>query len=212
MFCPNCATPTQIPDQNFCKTCGTNLLAVTQALSVSGSSPVLPAFPPQTGAFVNASPPPAFSPQLEAIPHYQDQLLRRKLSRIGWGMMGGGILLAMFLSILGGAFEALSGRLGHFIGELASFGGFFFMSGIILLIYNRILHKKHPLPQVVVLQPNGTAVPVTPGLQPPPISYQNLPPAPATIYDTPPSVTENTTAHLKIPFQAPFPQGSRDTQ
>ncbi len=202
MYCPNCATPTQVPDQNYCKNCGTNLLVVTQALSVSGSSPVLPAFPTNTQNL-------AFVPD-------QNELTRRKFSKIGWAMIGGGILFAIFLSILGSAFGALSSRLGHFIGELASFGPFFTTAGIFLLIYNRILHRKsHTQPPVVLVQQSPGMVPTPMAIPPQPVQpqYVNLPPAPVTYYDTPPSVTENTTAHLnKMQVPVQYSSGSRDTQ
>ena len=200
MYCPNCATPTQVPDQNFCKNCGTNLLAVTQALNVSGSNAGLPAFPVNTH-------------NLGFVPD-PSEVTRRKLSKIGWGMIGGGILLGIFLSILGSAFGAISIRLGHFIGELASFGPFFTVAGIFLLIYNRILHRRsNNHPPVVLVQQNPAIIPTPMAIPPQPVQpqYVNLPPAPATYYETPASVTENTTAHLNK-MQVPILYTSRDTQ
>lgn len=201
MYCPNCATPTQVPDQNYCKNCGTNLLVVTQALTVPGTSAGFPAFS-QPGPNIGFAPDP-------------NETTRRKLSKIGWAMVGGGILFGIFMAILGNAFEALSGRFGHFIGELASFGPFFMVAGIFLLIYNRIVHRKSNLPPVVVLQQNPAVMPTPLAIPPQPAQpqYANLPPAPATYYETPPSVTENTTAHLnKMQIPVQYTSGSRDTQ
>lgn len=202
MYCPNCATPTQVPEQNYCKNCGTNLLVVTQALTVSGPSP-------------NFTPFQANTPSLGFAPD-PNEAARRKFSKIGWAMVGGGILLGIFMAILGNAFEAISGRFGHFIGDLASFGPFFMVAGIFLLIYNRIIHRRSNLPPVVVVQQNPAVVPnPVPALPQPPAQSQfvNLPPAPVTYYDTPPSVTENTTAHLnKMQVPVQYTSGSRDTK
>jgi hypothetical protein len=95
----------------------------------------------------------------------------------------GGLLLAMLLSILGGAFSNLDDSLGHFFASLSGLGGMVFTVSIGFMIYSLFLPKtpaiKHASQQ--------DAIPTTqPNLQMPPPEFRHRVS----------SVTENTTELL----------------
>lgn len=191
MFCPTCGTPTQLPDQNFCKACGTNLTLVTSALqSGLGSS--------GSGSDLAAT----VAEQMAALQHSKDRLWRRKLRQTAWGLIAGGPLLSATLGISSSVLENLSHWLARFVASFASFGGLMFFAGIVLLVYVRMALKPEPLPRVVIVpsMPGGPglfpAQTATPG---PVSSYQSRFPAPPTVAE-PPSVTEHTTHLLNDPY------------
>jgi hypothetical protein len=66
---------------------------------------------------------------------------RSKTTRLGFLSLWGGIVLAAFIGILGGALSNLDGDLGGFVASLAGIGGLVFMIGLGLLIYSRFLPK-----------------------------------------------------------------------
>jgi hypothetical protein len=214
MFCPNCGTPTQIPDQNFCKICGTNLLVVSRALQPSTFGEQLPAAvssaasSPYIGTLTAGAGP--LPEQFAALPFVQEEAHRQKIRKIGWLVMGGGILFAIFLDILGDALGNLSSELGGFVSDLGGFGALIFVAGLMMTLYARFILKKTNQPQVVIVQQPANSVGNASGFPSPvqnPVPPQ-LTPAPPTNYAPPPSVTENTTAHLDTP--RPF-AASRDT-
>jgi hypothetical protein len=213
MFCPNCGTPTQIPDQNFCKICGTNLLVVSRALQPAApgeTAPPAAGTPPYIGTLTAGAGP--LPEQFAALPFVREEAHRQKIRKLGWIAMGGGILFAIFLEILGDALANLSSELGAFVSDLGEFGGLIFVGGLMMTLYARFVMKKTNQPQVVIVQQPANSVGNASGFQNaapnPAAPAPQLTPAPPTNYAPPPSVTENTTAHLDSP--RPF-AASRDT-
>ncbi len=194
MFCPTCGTQAQLPDQSFCKVCGTNLTAFASALQ-----PVPGSASNDLAAML--------AEQLTALQQAKDQALRNKLRRAGWGLITGGPLLAAALGISSSVLENVSHWLSRFVSSFSGFGGLMLFAGILLLVYARMAFKKEPAPQVVVV---AAPLPGATGTLPfgqaaalkaaPP--YRSAFQAPATVAE-PPSVTEPTTELLDNPYRQP---------
>ncbi|MBX7222399.1 MAG: zinc ribbon domain-containing protein [Blastocatellia bacterium] len=220
MFCPNCGTPPLSDDQKFCKVCGTNLLVVSQVLNpaVSGQNPYaplsqpagmpLPAAPPGPGMVPSGPPAPPSAP-LPGIPFLDDAVKREKLRRLGWMMMGGGIVFGILMGVLGDALRHIIGPLGRAIGELGGLGALVTVAGFFVWFYAKVLIKKPDLPQVIVVQQPTVISGQTGNLpyQGQPVQAQ-LPPPAVSSYGPPFSVTEHTTHRLEMPYQPT----SRDTK
>lgn len=159
MYCPKCGIDTLI-DTKFCRGCGMDLQPISQILT---GQPVKPS-PIHTLLSLQT---PSVSP-------------RKKARRAGFIAMGGGLLLAAFLGILGGAFLNLDNDLGEFVASLAGLGGLVFTVGIGIMIYSFFLSK---VPTV--------AHDTQPNLIPPAQPYAQMPPA--DFGHRVSSVTENTT-------------------
>src|SRR5215510_16254089 len=97
MYCPNCGTSTSL-EQKFCRSCGMNLLPVSQMLVAN------PAQADESGP-----------PQKNVNPG----LPRTKVFRWGFGMMWAGVLLILIMGIGGDAVRNLNHNLGRFIEDLA---------------------------------------------------------------------------------------------
>lgn len=108
---------------------------------------------------------------------------RRKARRIGFIVMGGGLLFAMLFSILGGAFSNLDGDLGSFVGSLGNLGGLIFTVGIGIMIYSFFLSKT---PTASHIAQHNIIPPADLRPQMPPAGFQQKVS----------SVTENTTELL----------------
>lgn len=115
MFCPTCGTPTQLPEQNFCKACGLNLTLVTSALQASPG-------PSGAGSDMAA----AVAGQLASLQHSKDRLWRTKLRRAEWGLVVGGPLLSAALGISASVLEHISHWLARFVVSFSGFGGLMF--------------------------------------------------------------------------------------
>ncbi len=196
MCCPNCGTQPQLPEQRFCKTCGTNLALVSQILATPPgmSGQTAPRIPPTTGQL-----PPAYLPGFQEIA--AENAKREKLRRLGWITMGGGIVLGIILAIVGGAIRHIVPPVGRMIEELGGFGGLIFFMGLMIVFYARFILKKTDMPQVVfvqppVVQPPSAQANLTGGL--PRMDQAQLPPP--LVYGPPYSVTEHTTDRLRVPF------------
>jgi hypothetical protein len=195
MFCPTCGTPTQLPEQNFCKACGLNLTLVTSALQANPG-------PSGAGSDMAA----AVAGQLASLQHSKDRLWRTKLRRAGWGLVVGGPLLSAALGISASVLEHISHWLARFVVSFSGFGGLMFFAGILLLVYARMAFKPEPLPQVVIvptppLGPLGSAATPPSAISGGETPYRGAFPAPPTVA-TPPSVTEHTTQLLNDPYQS----------
>lgn len=116
MFCPTCGTPTQLPEQNFCKACGLNLTLVTSALQASPG-------PSGAGSDMAA----AVAGQLASLQHSKDRLWRTKLRRAEWGLVVGGPLLSAALGISASVLEHISHWLARFVVSFSGFGGLMFL-------------------------------------------------------------------------------------
>ncbi len=195
MFCPTCGTPTQLPEQNFCKACGLNLTLVTSALQAGSGQPV-------PGSSDMAA---AVAGQLASLQDSKDRLWRTKLRRAGWGLLVGGPLLSATLGISASVLEHISHWLARFVVSFSGFGGLMFFAGILLLVYARMAFKPEPLPQVVIvpslpLVPPGSAAAPPTAISGGEAPYRGAFPAPPTVAE-PPSVTEHTTQLLNDPYQ-----------
>jgi hypothetical protein len=130
MFCPGCGK--QVVDGlRFCNACGTNLQLVQQALTTNSLSTPLPgttAYPP--------NPLPPFDPVL--VKHHKTQLLLKKLGVMSLVLTP---LWAAIMGIIGNIVENISWQLGHFIADFAAFSAIFFLIGVGVLIYRRIIYK-----------------------------------------------------------------------
>ncbi len=193
MFCPTCGTPTQLPEQNFCKSCGLNLAVVASALQASPGQSGLERYGGGCGQAVA-------SPQ-----HSKDCLWRTKLRQAGWGLLVGGPLLSATLGISASALEHISDWLARLVASFSGFGGLMVFAGVLLLVYARMAFKPEPLPQVVIV-PSLPLVPPGSAAAPPTVisggesPYHGAFPAPPTVAE-PPSVTEHTTQLLNDPYQ-----------
>ncbi len=192
MFCPTCGTPTQLPEQNFCKACGLNLALVTSALQAGPGQPVL-------GSSDMAA---AVAGQLASLQDSKDRLWRTKLRRAGWGLLVGGPLLSATLGISASVLEHISHWLARFVVSFSGFGGLMFFAGILLLVYARMAFKPEPLPQVVIVPtpPLGSPAAAPSAISGSESPYRGAFPAPPTVAE-PPSVTEHTTQLLNDPYQ-----------
>lgn len=154
MYCPNCGIET-LNNKRFCRGCGMDLQLIFQALSGQ---------PPQTSTDTLTESP------------------RKKTRRIGFITMLGGLVLAMLLSILGGAFSNLDDSLGSFFASLSGLGGLVFTIGIGIMIYSLFLSKT---PAISHTSQYDAIPPTQPHMQMPPAEFgQRV------------SVTENTTELL----------------
>lgn len=163
MYCPNCGIETSI-DKRFCRGCGMDIRAVAQAFKGN---------PANLSTVQNM-----FSLQGAESP-------RKKVRRIGFITMGGGLLLASMLAIIGGAFSTLGGNLGNFVASLSGLGGLVFMLGIGIMIYSCFLPKTSSISHT---SPYDAIPPAEPNVQ--------IPPAP--FRQSVSSVTENTTDLLDL--------------
>lgn len=162
MYCPTCGTETAT-DKRFCRNCGMDLNPVSQLV---------------TGQPANAT----TTPNL-LYPDMSTDSPSKKVRRLGILAMIGGVLLAMVLSILGGALTNLDDGVGSFVASLSGLGGMVFTIGIGVFIYSRFLSKT---PVASNPTPTEAIPPAQPNLQMPPAQFgQRVS-----------SVTENTTELL----------------
>lgn len=127
MYCPNCGTPTS-SDRKFCRSCGMNLLPVSQML-VTGQQ--------QGGESV------ALQKEKPALP-------RNKTFRWGFGIMWAGLLLILMMGIGGDALRHLNRNLGSFIEDLAGIGVIPLLGGVGIMIYSRFLERSPAPPHAPV--------------------------------------------------------------
>ncbi|MFY9611814.1 MAG: hypothetical protein WAU45_24775 [Blastocatellia bacterium] len=147
MYCPNCGIQTAAAERKFCRSCGMDLQLVAKTI---------------TGDIQ----PDDVTDQLARSP-------RRKMMRIGFATLWGGLMLAILLVIAGGAVEGLNQTLGILINNLAPLGALVMMIGVGVMIYSRFLPKapslalpSHdravlPNPQQMTLPPERPRQPVS---------------------------------------------------
>ncbi|HSF24661.1 MAG TPA: hypothetical protein VLE20_10565 [Blastocatellia bacterium] len=147
MFCPSCGVETAAAERKFCRSCGMDLRMVVRTL---------------TGDIQ----PDDVSAQLEKNP-------RRKMMRIGFATLWGGLMLAILLAITSEAVHDLNATLGNLISNLAPLGALVMMIGVGVMIYSRFLPKTAslalpsqdravlPNPQQMALPPERSRQPVS---------------------------------------------------
>jgi hypothetical protein len=114
MYCPNCGTEIQ-PDKKFCRACGMDLNLIVRAMNGT-----LPTIDP---AQVLAESP------------------RRKMVKMGFITVGGGIFLAALLAIFSEVVLPMSRGLGSILQNLAPLGGLITAFGLGMMIYSLFLPK-----------------------------------------------------------------------
>ncbi|MBX7222396.1 MAG: zinc-ribbon domain-containing protein [Blastocatellia bacterium] len=201
MFCPKCGTQALSDEQRFCKSCGTNLSVVAQALSAPQLPPTIPA---------GVSPTPIPLAEIPQLPYLQEELNRQMLHKVGWAMTVTGAMcllgITIFMAVLSGR-SAMSG-----LGVPIFLIGFFvFLIGFFLLMFTRVGSKQSNLPQVIFAQPPnqqplGNLQMAAPGMQ------AQLPPPAVNSYTQEGylagTLTERTTDRLEIPV-SPAPRDTR---
>lgn len=123
MFCPGCGKEC-LDNKNFCNICGTNLLAVKQAL---------------TGQ--------TLTPQPQQIAHSS---AKRKFITAGFFTIGGGIVFAITISIVSDMLRHINPDAGRIVESLTPFCSIFFIVGSLLMVYARMMFKSSE--QVTVAQ------------------------------------------------------------
>jgi hypothetical protein len=180
MFCPSCGRETP-DDRRFCSNCGTNLHVVKQALAGT--------FQPQY--------------QLQAPDNELSDKNRKKFKSLGFLSIGFGILYAITMGIVSEIVREFSWEAGRIIENLIPICALFFVSGILLMLYGRMMYKRDNNAQVILVNPQTVSPPITGQIQSAPLNKGALPASelyPAEPYNYPPaSVTERTTAQLKQP-------------
>jgi hypothetical protein len=163
MYCPNCGTQAP-PDQRYCRSCGFSLQLISQV--------------------VTGRPPDAQREKIlvEAAERFQSQ--RFKMRRWGFITLWGGMVVAAFLGIVGGAITGIAPMLGAVIASLAGLGGLILIIGVGIMIYSlflpRALDDRQPSRSAALPQAAAT-VPLPPQRRP----------------ESAPSVTEHTTELLE---------------
>lgn len=147
MFCPGCGKGC-LEELRFCNNCGTNLQAVKQALSGPGPQS-LPVAPQQT---INTNVP---VPIPEHFINFERN--RQRLKKAGVLLLLVTPVWAAMMEIIGSLFINISWELSHFIRNMAEFGGLFFMCGIALLIYMKVMYKTKDFQQFVALQQGNSS-------------------------------------------------------
>ncbi|MBX7222398.1 MAG: zinc ribbon domain-containing protein [Blastocatellia bacterium] len=208
MFCPNCGTPPQLPDQKFCKSCGMNLMVVSQVVkttSTNGSTaPSFQGMPLLSVTGGQGSPVDAAG---GTAPLFEYEAKRQKLKRLGLGMMLGCFPVTLFFLILGEIIHRYSWELGEALRNIGLFGPLLFVTGLCLQVYVWLAFKKLDGTQVVFL-PQANAAVITPPAKAEPGSVPQAQLAAANLWATPVSVTEHTTEHLEVPLS----QARRNTR
>jgi hypothetical protein len=180
MYCPSCGKEST-DERRFCSNCGTNLQIIKQA--VTGLLPIQ-------------------SQQVQLREDPEADRKRRKLKGAGFIVIGVGLLYMILMLIISEVVRDFSYSAGRVLENLAPLCLIFFIIGLIVMIYGRIMYKgvrmvapNQPTSQPTFQeQPNRSAL--TTGEINPYQSYQ-YPPV---------SVTEHTTAQLKQPQQPQPPQ------
>lgn len=192
MFCPSCGKDNN-DDRRFCNSCGTNLEIVKQCLASGDASALL------QQQFSAA--------QIEA------ERKRTQLKSVGFLTMGMGLVYMVTIAIVAEVVRDFSYTAYRVLENLIPFGSLFFIIGIMMMIYGRMMYKNASSvmaqmtvqrPMVVTSQPLPLAPPQPLG-QPLFGPQQNAPTATSELnYEkyryAPPSVTEHTTAELKHPL------------
>lgn len=224
MFCPSCGAESQIPDQKFCKICGTNLQVVSHVLKSTATVPhvvTAPSAPVHSTAMPgtagssqmtgNSQPgmaAPLMVSEMPSLPLLMEEEARhQRFHRMAWALILGGLPAGLFFVILSEVFRDYSWELKKLLENLALLGPFLSLTGVFFWAYLRIAFKKPNLPSVIVVQQQpGMPASVTSEITSP-VSAANqlqLPPPPVSSFGQPPaSVTEHTTAHLEAPFPIP---------
>lgn len=123
MFCPGCGKEC-LDDKNFCNSCGTNLLAVKQALT--GQTPH-----PQPHQI-------ALNPA------------KRKFIAASFFTIGGGIVFAITISIVSDMLRHINPDASRIVESLIPFCSIFFIVGTMLMVYAKMMFKSSE--QVTVAQ------------------------------------------------------------
>lgn len=188
---------------------------VSPYAGMPGNAPGLPLYPsPPAAPHTNPVGPIPLA-NLSSLPFVEEELKRQKLRKLGWMMVGGGLLFAIFLDTLGDAIAHIINPLGRAISALDGIGALICLAGIFLVIYTRFILKPAQMPPVIVVQ----SPQMTGNLNPNQVSQagpgpvmaqpgQLPPPSVDSYFYQSPSVTEHTTQQLKVPY----PSSPRDTQ
>lgn len=146
MYCPNCGIETAA-ERKYCRSCGMDLQLIARAMTGDIQ-------PDDVGGELAKSP-------------------RRKVMRVGFATLWGGLMLAILLAIAGEALGGLNQLLGNLFFDLVPLGALVMMLGVGVMIYSRFLPKtpalsrpQHdrgvlPNPQQVILLPDSPRQPVS---------------------------------------------------
>ena len=187
MFCPTCGRETP-DDRRFCSNCGTNLHVVKEALAGMAST-AQPQF------------------QLQPPDNSLSEKKRKRFKGLGFLSIGFGVLYAIAMAIVSEIVRQFNWEAGRVVENLIPICALFFATGIMLMVYGRIMHKRDDTPQIVLVNPQTVTPPITTGqIQSAPLNKGAQGALPASeVYPVdqynypPPSVTERTTAQLKQP-------------
>jgi hypothetical protein len=131
MYCPGCAKQS-IEELRFCNNCGTNLAIVKQAL---------------TGAYTEAQ-----AAEIQLPPQFLElDRTSMQLKKVGVIMITAGPIWGITMLILGELCLHLSWGLGRFITDLSLFALLLMASGVMTLIYRKIVYKTNNVAEIKAL-------------------------------------------------------------
>lgn len=146
MYCPNCGIETAA-ERKYCRSCGMDLQLIARAMTADIQ-------PDDVGGELAKSP-------------------RRKVMRVGFATLWGGLMLALLLVISGEAVWGLNRTLGTLLSDLSPLGALVMMLGVGVMIYSRFLPRTPvpsqasrdrgllPNPPQVMLPPESIRQPVS---------------------------------------------------